>query len=195
MAEPKTQPDYRRNMVNKDRFGRRWFVVIEIKTGDPCSAILPAGWDDPLNTPQKYLQVPREDPRTVRVLYVRWIEDLRREHRDWKQQLDRVGQNLYGEQYKETEPPTRRMLELVGARPLPMKLIERAARGDQGLLGLAKLALKDARLLGKDPEELERQRQLARELGDQGIADDGLTTPSTDEIVDGIPVTAKDEEE
>src|SRR6266404_5507258 len=71
MAESRTQPDYRRNMVNTDRFGRKWLVTIELKTGDPTGLITPTSWTDPLGTPQKYLQVPRDDPRSVRILFTR----------------------------------------------------------------------------------------------------------------------------
>jgi hypothetical protein len=199
MAESRTQPDYRRSMTNKDRFGRRWLVVIELKTGDPCVPPLPAGWNDPLNTPPKYVMVPRDDPRTVRLLFQRWIEDLRREHRDYQAALHRAGNALYGEAYKESEPPTRRMLEITGPRPLPLKLIERAARGDKGLLGLAKLERKDARLLGRDPEELERQRQLAAEMGPVPTGEDEVQGPGTmpDELTDtdGVQVTAADDTE
>jgi len=140
----------------------------------------------------------REDPRSVRILFTRWIEDLKRDHRDWTQQLHRIGQMLYDTQYDETKPPTRRMLELIGPKPLDMRLLERAARGDRALLGFEPLKLKDARALGRDPAELERQRQLAKELGDQPPAEgEGITTPSGDAIAEGydIPAAAEGEED
>jgi hypothetical protein len=196
MAESRTQPDYRRNMVNTDRFGRKWLVTIELKTGDPTGLITPTNWTDPLGTPQKYLQVPRDEPRTLRIQFTRWIEDLKRDHRDWTQQLHRIGQMLYDTQYDESKPPTRRMLELIGPKPLDIRLLERAARGDRALLGFEPLKLKDARALGRDPAELERQRQLAKELGEQAPAEgEGITTPSGEAIVDGFTVPANDSEE
>lgn len=191
----KTQADFRRSYVNVDRFGRRWLVVIEKEHGDPTAGTpQPAGWNDPLGTPAKYVMVPRDQPRAVRILYVRWINDLRLAHREFQRQVEEQGRRMYGEHFTDAmaQKPPQRLRDAVGPAPLDIRFVERAAHGDRGLLGLEELKPKDARRLGQDPEERARQRQLAEELGP--LEETGTTTPSADDIVEGYRVKAHPDE-
>ncbi len=131
----RSQADQRQSFNKPDQWGRSWLISIEKATGDPTGQILPAGWSDPINTPQKYLRVPRHQA-TMSVEYEPWIADMKAADRDYRQQLNVIGHRLYGEKFDARKKPTQHMLDYAGPPPVDWREIERAANGDRELLGL-----------------------------------------------------------
>lgn len=134
---PRTQATDRRNVVNTDRFGRQWVLAIEISTGDPTGLISPC-FNDPLQTPMKYLSVPQDAPRTLTIDFGRWIRDLREAETEYLNQLHEDGIRLYGEKYDASQPPTKLMIQRVGPPPIDWRNVEKAMNGDRTPLGLEK---------------------------------------------------------
>src|SRR3990167_1300738 len=96
----RSQADQRRDMVSTDQFGRPWLLTIELKTGDPTGLISPAGWDDPLGTPQKHLKVPRDQYGQatwgrLEVDFPAWIREIEVAARAWRDELWKIGAHMY----------------------------------------------------------------------------------------------------
>ena len=131
----RSQAEQRQSFNKPDQWGRSWLISIEKATGDPTGQILPAGWSDPINTPQKYLLVPRHQA-SISVDYKPWIEDMKAADREYRQQLNQIGHRLYGEKFDARKKPTQHMTDEAGPPPVDWKRIQKAADGDQELLGL-----------------------------------------------------------
>ena len=143
MPAAKTQRDYRRTMVAVDQYGRKWSFSLELASGAPTGGIRPAGWRDPLRTPQKYLTVPKEYGQPVwgriTLNIEQWVEDQQQAERDWKVRLWEIGQDKQGSKFDAaTADRDDYLLHLTGPKPWPSSaaLLE-AAAGDPALLGLA----------------------------------------------------------
>lgn len=143
MATAKTQRDYRRSLVAVDQYGRKWGVNIELATGDPCGGVTSAGWADPLRTPEKYLNVPKEYGQAIwgRIVvnFEQWVTDQQAAERDWKVRLWEIGQEKQGSKFDAaTADRDDYLLHLAGPKPWPSSLaLLEAAAGDPALLGLA----------------------------------------------------------
>ncbi len=133
----RSQADQRRDQVYEDQFGRPWLVAIELATGDPTSHIAPAGWTDTLNVPQQFLRVPRDkygQPKMGRleIAFSEWRLEVERANTDWKTQLYKIGNKVYGMKF---DPTTAAgddyLMALVGPRPRPtVEELDQAARGE-----------------------------------------------------------------
>jgi len=143
---PTTQPEQRTDMQVEDQFGRRWLYSMENKTMEPTGLIDRVGWSDPLNTPQKYLRVPRNkfgrpELGKLEVQFGRWIEDQYHElegEAGWRANLWNIAQQkfpgLTTVEEMEAHPVIRK---LAGPKPWPsVEALERAAGGQPCLLGL-----------------------------------------------------------
>lgn len=151
------QARYRRSQQMRDQFGRRWAAVVEIATGDPVGPISPVGFTDPLQTPMKYLTVPRDSnglvvPGRLRVDFEQWIKDLEDGDRDWMVDLhDKARQlysvvtpdqarNLVNDPYVTKEVgdrPGKRFMHLARDGENVADIIKRAVALDPELLGMA----------------------------------------------------------
>lgn len=126
MAKPRSQPERRRSFNNKDQFGRDWLVCIEVDTGHPTGTINPCFPDD-FQTPQKYLSVPDEAPRTIKIDIDAWVFDLKEAESDYRLQFDVTGMQLYGDGYKSDEMwanPRPNHLNIMGPAPRAWKEVE-----------------------------------------------------------------------
>lgn len=130
MPREKNQFDMRKRYNNTDRHGRMWLVSIEIDSGHPTGQIQNC-FSAPLIPPQRYLSVPDEEPRTVRIDYDRWIEELKVQRRDFDMQR--------AEQRRRLAPDELHLLDdFMGPAPLDPRIVEMARDGDRALLGLEK---------------------------------------------------------
>lgn len=155
--QPVTQWNQRRFLSPSDQFGRKWHMSIEIITGDPTGAILPAQWDDPLATPGKYVEIPREGGQTVlgrcEVRFDKWIQDIEQDERSWYQQLHENALQKYShiDPLKVDElDKDKFLLSLTGPKPWPSSDVLRAAQqGHRGFLGLTEMTMDDRAALKK----------------------------------------------
>ncbi len=136
----------RRGVRLEDQFGRWWGTSIEKSTGDPCCGISPfGGWEDPLNTPNAYLLVPKHDdgmpiPGKIRVAFPEWIASIKGSQDDWDKLIEVAGRI----EYKNYTPADRAewaedpiLLRHAGPKPYPtVEMLEKAMGGDRVLLGL-----------------------------------------------------------
>lgn len=136
MARERTQAQRRRTFIARDQLGRKFAVTIELETGDPTVPVVPAGWNDPIRTPGKYIIVDPNNPRSAFTDLRRWYLDQRATQRDYKKLLREIGRKLYGERFDEKAPATAQMVEVAGEPPLDPQVILDAAKGDPELLGL-----------------------------------------------------------
>lgn len=126
MGKPRSQPERRRSFNNIDQFGREWLVTIEIDTGHPTGTLNPC-FDDDVQTPQKYLSVPDESPRTIIVDWQRWVLDLQEAEREYRKHFDMIGMQLYGDGFKSDEMwanPRPNHSAMVGPAPRSWKEVE-----------------------------------------------------------------------
>ena len=151
-----SQAAQRQDLNAEDQFGRAWSLTIEKSTGDPTGQITQAGWDDPLNTPQQYVRVPRNkfgQPAhgRVEVQYPRWIQDHKADLQGWIQRVYACAQKFYPSGF---DPKTIHEDPLVaqaaGPQPWPsVPVLEAAQKGHQGFLGLAPLSRDDRQRLNR----------------------------------------------
>lgn len=148
MGQPKTQNDQRRSLVLVDQFNRRWFVTVEIATGDPTGSITKVGgWKDPLKTPQQYVTVPHGDTLMgqwrVMIDFPNWIDQQEREETEWALRARRAYMAIYRKLDADDLPHLENdvmVRDAVGRKPWPSSLVLKAARdGDRQYLGLAAL--------------------------------------------------------
>ena len=141
------QMNQRRYARLEDQFGRWWGAQIEKSTGDPCAEVSPVGgWNDPLNTPQRYLRPPQHEDGTtisgkIEVDFDRWMDSIRGSEDDWNQTIQVAGKETYkittvAERRQWAEDPV--LKAIAGPRPFPtMEMLVAARNGDRNLLGLA----------------------------------------------------------
>jgi hypothetical protein len=145
MAEAKTQADYRKRIMAKDQFGRPWLMQIEIATGDPTGGIISAGWTDPLRTPLKYIEVPKDEfgqPLWGRckINIAAWMRETKNGDAEWMRRLNEVGVHQYKNRFNPDKAQEDGFLtELAGPRPWPsVECLEALRTGNQYLQGKVK---------------------------------------------------------
>ena len=166
MARELNQADWRRDRNIRDNYGRLWLVSFE--TGPegqggsqmPTGQILPAGWADPLGTPQVYFRIPmgefgEPDRNKLQCDLRPWFLTQRDAEREWRTRMNQIGQRQYKSSYNpKTAEEDELLMSLAGPKPWPpSSAIQRAMKGDKGLLGLAPLSPADRVLLGKETAE------------------------------------------
>ena len=158
MATAKSQAQQRRDIHPVDQFGRRWFASIEIATGDITGRLHIAGaLIDPLRTPQKFVDMPRDDNgygdlTRVEVNGDAWIAEVENDERDWYRQLHVVARDVY-KRLDPTDIPTLEndafVRSLTGPKPWPSSsVIRQAMAGDRQYLGLEPLDREHREALG-----------------------------------------------
>jgi|SRR3990167_810641 len=168
MAREMNQADWRRDRNVRDEFGRLWLVAFEVGPGGqggsnmPTGQICPAGWEDPLGTPQEYLAIPKGEfgePDRNRLIVVpglkRWLDAKRAQELEWRQRFTKVGQRTYKDAFNpKTHADDEVLLDLAGPRPTPPSAaIYAALQGDKGYLGLVALTKEQRKVLGKETME------------------------------------------
>lgn len=126
MAKARSQPERRRSFNNRDQFGREWLVTIEVDTGHPTGMINPC-FADEMSTPQKYLSVPDESPRSILIDVEHWVRDLKQTLKDYRREFDQIGMQLYGDNYdaeKAWANPRPSHRDIVGNPPLYWKKVQ-----------------------------------------------------------------------
>lgn len=158
----KSQAEQRRDRNLPDQFGRKWLVCLELATGEPTGGIIPAGFTDPLHTPQKYLKIPRDadgQPAMDRMLVDidLWITEFEEADRAWLQQLMENAQLMYKRMDRAQMadlPSDPYIVRLTGPRPKPnVAVLRRAKAGYKPFLGLAPLSRQDRSDLGEETYE------------------------------------------
>jgi hypothetical protein len=155
-----------------DQWDRPWLLSIELATGDPTGLILPAGWDDPLRTPQEYITVPKNrfnQPSwgRVHVDYPPWIRKVAQDQKDWRMQFLNTAQQQFKGKFKTDEiwdDPY--IQELVGPKPYPsVELLERARTGDREVLGIVPVTSPEVlALFGAQPPKGKTIREMTEAL-------------------------------
>jgi hypothetical protein len=165
MPHEMNQKDWRDDINVRDQYGRLWLVALE-KHPDgggshmPTGQITPAGWQDPLHTPQEYISVPKGefgqyDRNKLIVDLKRWVTYQQRKVQEWRSEAIRKGRRLYKNAFTPSMIEDDEVLrEEVGPAPWPaVAAIQRAARGDRELLGLRPLGPEGRKLLGLEQLE------------------------------------------
>lgn len=131
------QPAMRRRYNPKDKWGRKWLVSVENKTGHACGAIETC-FTDPLGTPQQYLALNLENPTLVDINYQQWVNDLKEAWQQYEQRVAECCIALHVRMPKKVslESLPGEVVRIVGKPPRRWEDIERAAAGDHALLGL-----------------------------------------------------------
>jgi len=127
MAKPRSQPERRRSFNNTDQYGRKWLVTIEVDTGHPTGQLMPC-FNDTMGTPQKYLSVPDESPRSVVINVDLWVTDLKRALVEYRKAFDEIGMALYADNYdaeKAWADPRPSHREHIGPRPLAWRKVQK----------------------------------------------------------------------
>lgn len=147
-----TQADERRSYNIADQFGRSWLIEIELKTGEPTGVIQPAGWTDPLRTPQKYLRLKAPTQLGGGGLYVdvdRWVEDHRQALTEWRKSLWIVGQQKYQNKFDpRVAEEDEFLLTMTGPKPWPSVEVLQALPTDTGYQGKTPLTPTHRKALG-----------------------------------------------
>jgi len=196
MAKARTQKDYRRDFNAPDQYGRLWLATIEIATGDPTGMIEPAGWIDPLHTPQKYLTIRNamafaHSGAPVHVDLDRWARDQQVHDEEWKRSFFAIGQKVYQNRFDAkdelrkigTPDEDEYLMSLAGPRPWPsVEVLLKARAGHRKLLGLDPLDRETRKLLGQETlDDLEAGlvASAAGTLSPGAVPDTGQDTAST----------------
>lgn len=141
-----SQANQRRNQRLTDQHGRRYFAIIEIRSGDPVGPIEPM-FDAPLKVPQMYLRKsPDIDAPTQLIIdYPRWIEDLTSARVEWERRGRELSRKQFGSAYDPTKHQFKQeILDILGPPPQPVEPVHAALQGNRWVLGFTRRV--DARL-------------------------------------------------
>lgn len=130
----KTQPGRRRSYNVRDQWGRKWLAIVERETADPVTMI--PCFTDALQTPLKYIVIPKDAPYTCEILYEPWIVELREASQKYRDRREEVTRALHGDAANLKLPPTREIMRIIGKPPIEVKRVLAAAAGDRKALGL-----------------------------------------------------------
>jgi hypothetical protein len=148
VAQELDQAQRREPIVAKDQYGRKWESTWDTVGKGTCAPINPRGWNDPLNTPQKYVSVIRDEDgqRSFFVDLERWERDLEVAHREYDAKLYNDAVMLFGERgpdaYAERAPA---LMHFTGTGPMSIELVQAAMDGNSWALG--KVTTPDPRLV------------------------------------------------
>ena len=157
-----TQQDWRTDVNPMDQFGRLYLASIEKDTMDVTGGIDKC-FDDPLNTPMKYLKLERKRGKPVwdslLVQGKEWIADTVAGEKEWKANLWRIGREMHKQAFKPKEAEQDEyLLSLTGPKPFPSSDALKVAFGkpcaaQRQLLGLDPMGREGRALLGKESLE------------------------------------------
>lgn len=140
--EAKTQRDTRTYIDAVDQHGRPWGYEAERKTMHPTCQMFQCGWTDPLNTPQKYIEVPvgkggRPKYGELRINWDQWIADQREATRQRINTAYQLATDFYGNAVGQMDfMKDPKVLREAGPPPWPsVEALESARDGMLALLG------------------------------------------------------------
>ena len=126
-----TQADKRRNTTLTDKFGRKYFAVIEKESGYP-TGLVQCLWDAPhpgLYPPQKYMTFPEDQPGKVVIDYEAWEADYREAEQEWDKRRVYLSNLMPGGANNPALPSE------LGPRPMSPKVIRAMRQGNRWALG------------------------------------------------------------
>ena len=182
MKEAKTQAQTRRAVVAKDQFGRPWGGSIEIESGDFTGIVKPAGWTDPMRTPQKCVSMAKNEyghPEMGRgpLDLDRWIKDQKQAMTEWIRNFWKVGKELYAARFDPREQSDDAyLLEHAGPKPFPsiqcIEVLQNPNHKAYRAL-VAEIPMNEAAeiMLGNDPlatRAIERASMTIQEMAAEG---------------------------
>jgi hypothetical protein len=142
VAKEKTQADSRRSIIAKDQFGRPWLMQIDINTGSPTGGVIASGWTDPLRTPLRFIEVPKDEYNQplwgrCKINIYKWMQAISAADQEWLKRLNECGVHQYKNKF---DPKKAHMdsylLEMAGPRPWPSKeCLEALRTGNRHLQG------------------------------------------------------------
>lgn len=156
MPRQHNQADDRRSLNPRDQFGRLWALCIEVRTGEPTGAVLPAGWSDPLRTPMHLVTMLKTefgqvDLGRVQVNFDQWIGEIEHAEQKWYERLHEIALSKYSSLDPERVPhldQDQLLLRLTGPKPFPSsEALKRAKGGEKGLLGMEPMTQEQRALL------------------------------------------------
>lgn len=141
MAQELDQAQRRKHITLRDQFGRKWESTIDTISQGTCAPINPRGWNDPLNTPSKYVVLTKDEDGNLalEVQLDQWASQLEQDHKEYDQRLYNDAMMLFGaagpQEYKLRSPA---LLNYTGEPPQPLEPVLAASVGDQWALGQSK---------------------------------------------------------
>lgn len=143
-----------------DRWGRKWLVFVELRTGHMIGPAVPVGFSDPIDTPPQYFGLDPRDHTKLDIDYQSWSDALLQERREWGQRINDVGHAEYGENYDENAPPTARLIRICGKPPMDHNIPLRALAGEPQFLGVAPRIAPESEVLQLRHRVAELEAQL-----------------------------------
>ena len=136
-----TQPGRRNSYNVNDQHGRKWLVSVELTRSGPAlvGQVIPC-FDDPLATPQKYIRMPPGRMDLIRIDFAAWATDQEIAVREWQEQRDNVGRDLYDDRYDPDLPldqlpgKGKELTRIIGKPPRGPDDIRAAANGEKRFL-------------------------------------------------------------
>lgn len=133
-----SQAKQRTNLTVYDQYGREYFGVIEIKTGDKVG-IWETRFQAPLTPEDKYLERVPGRPYSLYWNIRRHINDIRAERRDWERRGHQAARKLHGQAYNPaTALSSSDVLDIIGPPPQAVEPLLAALQGDLWVLGRSK---------------------------------------------------------
>lgn len=136
-----SQPGRRNSYNVNDQHGRKWLVSVELTRAGPAlvGQVIPC-FDDPLGTPQKYITMPRGRMDIIRIDFETWAADQEVAVREWGDQRDSIGRDLYDDRYDPDVPidqlpgKGKELMRVIGKPPRGPDDIRAAGNGDKQFL-------------------------------------------------------------
>lgn len=157
-----TQPGRRRTYNVRDQWGRKWLAIVETKTGDPVTMV--PCFTDALQTPLRFISIPKDAPNTCEIDYAPWIDELIAAAEVYVNRREDITRALHGDAADLDKPPTREIMRIIGKPPIDVARVELAAAGDRKALGIkGKGFVKPRPKVKAEPEpEYEEEPQARR---------------------------------
>ena len=126
-----TQPGRRTPYNVYDQHDRKWLVSMEMtRSGPQLVGQIIACFDDPLQTPQKYLAMVPGRLDKLHVDFDTWAADAAEAVRLWSDQKDIVGRDLYEDRYDPDLP----LAQLPAAGKEIVRIIGKPPKGPETIL-------------------------------------------------------------
>lgn len=156
-----SQRKQRRELKVTDKHGRKWYMTIETKTGDPTGLIQPL-FQAPYIPDQKYLKVNEDNPNHLDIDYELAKADIRRARAEWEREGRQLSQKMHGSKYNPLDDFTSEVLDVIGPPPQAIEPVIAAQQGNPWVLG--KTNRVDLRLVRFfEPEQLDPELRKERE--------------------------------
>jgi hypothetical protein len=135
------QAERRRSEIWTDQHEREWAAEMDLKTGHPCTPLVPLGWKAPVLPPPQFLRFGSGRGRPIVTIdYRAWEEHQGRLQATWEEEVRYQAARMFPNSWaREVQARNPLIMQEAGPPPYDVTFVRACADGSRWALGLSKV--------------------------------------------------------